>query len=137
MKKVIARIFLFVALLSVSAAVSHAQQPKNTDVVYVIGNVKNPSGITIMSEMRLRNALESAGGVKHKSSKVRVAHYRLVDGESKIKAVVNMKSIEKKASQNVLLEPYDIIDVSDKDGSFGHASGRVRLPPNFPASQAP
>ena len=137
-RNIVARIFLLVALFSVSFAVSQAQQVKTTEVVYVMGNVKNPSGITIVSGMRLADALEAAGGVRDKTRKVRVAHYRVFDGESKLKAKLDLTLIKKKASQNVLLEAYDIIDVSDKEGSFGHPSGKpLSLTSQFPPSQVP
>jgi hypothetical protein len=55
------------------------------------------------------------------SRKVRVAHFRVVDGKAKLRATVNLKSIMKEESRNVLLEPYDMIDVPDDKGSFGHA----------------
>ena len=137
MRKIIAQICMLVAFLAISIVVGRAQQAKDLKVVYVAGNVKNPAGIPFVTGMRLRDALEAAGGVKDKSDKVRVAHLRLVDGESKLKAKVDFTLIKKRASQNVLLEPYDIIDVSDKRGSFGHPSGRFRLPPNFLDSQTP
>jgi protein involved in polysaccharide export with SLBB domain len=137
MRKIITQICMLVALLGISLVASYAQQAKDLKVVYVAGNVKNPAGIPFVTGMRLRDALEAAGGVKDTGDKVRVAHLRLVDGESKLKAKVDFTSIKKRASQNVLLEPYDIIDVSDKRGSFGHPSGRFRLPPNFLNSQTP
>ena len=126
MTNIMAQICMLVALLGISIVVSHAQQAKDLKVVYVAGNVKNPAGIPFVTGMRLRDALEAVGGVKDKSIKVRVAHYRLVDGESKLKAKVDLTLIRKQASQNVLLEAYDIIDVSDERGSFGHPSGRFR-----------
>ena len=137
MRKIIAQICMLAALLGISIVVSHAQQAKDLKVVYVAGNVKNPAGIPFVTGVRLRDALEAAGGVKYTSDKVRVAHLRLVDGESKLKAKIDFTLIKKRASQNILLEPYDIIDVSDKRGSFGHPSGRFRLPPNFLDSQTP
>ena len=124
MSRIIANVFLLTALLGLTASVGHAQQSKNVDVVYVIGNVKNPAGITLVTGIRLRDALESAGGVKRKSRKVQVAHYRVVDGKLK-QARANLKSIMKQESQNVLLEPYDLIDLSDDKGSFGHAIIRI------------
>lgn len=137
MRKIIAQICLLVALLGISIVVSPAQQGKDLKVVYVAGNVKNSAGIPFVTGMRLCDALEAAGGVQDKSEKVRVAHLRVVDGESKLKAKVDFTLIKEQGSQNVLLEPYDIIDVSDKRGSFGHPSGRFRLPPNFLDSQTP
>lgn len=137
MGNIIAQMCMLVALLGICIVVSHAQQAKDQKVVYVAGNVKNPAGIPFVTGMRLRDALEAASGVKDNSNKIRVAHFRLVNGESKLKGKVDFTLIKKRASQNVLLEPYDIIDVSDKRGSFGHPSGRIRLLPNFLDSQTP
>lgn len=137
MRNIIAQMCMLAALFGICVVVSHAQQAKDLKVVYVAGNVNNPAGIPFVPGMRLRDALEAAHGVKDKSNKVRIAHFRVVDGESKLKGKVDFTLIKKRASQNVLLEPYDIIDVSDKRGSFGHPSGRIRLLPNFLGSQTP
>lgn len=137
MRNIIAQMCLLVALFGISSVVSYAQQAKDLKVVYVAGNVNNPASIPFVNGMRLRDAFVAAGGVKDKSNKVRVAHFRLVEDESKLLAKVDLTLIKKRASHNVLLEPYDIIDVSDKRGSFGHPSGRFCLPPSFLDSQTP
>lgn len=137
MRNIIAQICMLVALLGISIVVSHAQQAKDLKVVYVAGNVKNPAGIPFVTGMRLRDALKASRGVKDKSNKVRVAHFRLIDGEAKLKAKLDLTLIKKRTNQNVLLEPYDIIEVSDKRGSFGHPSGRFLLPQSFLDSQIP
>ncbi|HKR60747.1 MAG TPA: SLBB domain-containing protein [Pyrinomonadaceae bacterium] len=120
------KLWLVVALIVGAAVTARAQQSATVEpMVYVMGNIEKPSGVVLLSGMRLLGALQAAGGVKHRSGKVRIALFRLVDGKADRRTVLKLKSVTKQASLNELLQPYDIIDVSDKDGSFGHPSGRL------------
>lgn len=88
--------------------------------VYVVGNVAAPANLYLREGTTLTRALAQVGGVKEANEeKVRI--YRRKQDEPQQVMTVNYKAIKQGKEQDVVLQPYDIIEVP-KRGAFAPAS---------------
>ena len=90
------------------------------DVVYVTGNVKDPKAIFLTEGLTLKQAISLAGGPSRNSKRVRVRVLGTAE-HTQMKFVLSLKAIGNHGFVDPLLNAYDIIEVSDEDGLFGHA----------------
>jgi polysaccharide export outer membrane protein len=82
--------------------------------VYVTGSVASPQGIFMRDQLTLSLAVAMVGGPKDtaKTSDVRI--YRQKPGSQEQETIrVDLAAIKKNQKPDVLLQPYDVIDVPD------------------------
>jgi polysaccharide export outer membrane protein len=82
--------------------------------VYVTGSVNSPQGIFLRDQLTLSLAIAMVGGPKEtaKTSDVRI--YRQKPGSQEQETIrVDLAAIKKNQKPDVLLQPYDVIDVPD------------------------
>jgi len=85
--------------------------------IYITGNVVQPANIYLREQMTLSRALAIVGGPRNaKEDKVRI--YRQKPGMMKQEVVtVDYKAIKQGKAEDVLLQPYDVIEVPER-GKF-------------------
>ena len=94
--------------------------------IYVIGGVNNPRPISSREEMTVSRAISSAGGLAKEAVESDVTVYRR-DGKEGKSIVVDLKKIRSKQQDDLILKPFDIVDVGQK----GRA--KPKFPPNVNA----
>lgn len=84
-------------------------------VVYVGGNVKRPGQFPLKENVTLTQAIALAGGVEQDSKRKEVRLWRSngTNQNDRTEQVVNLDEIEKNASKDILLRPYDIVLVPE------------------------
>lgn len=88
------------------------------DLVAVIGSVKKTE-IVFVDGMTMMRAIELAGGVGKNGELVLVRIYRTsIEGPRRDPIIVNLKAIKERRIEDVLLQPWDLIEVSDELGHF-------------------
>lgn len=90
--------------------------------VYVIGAVNNPRPVYSRSEMTVSHAIASAGGLAKEADGRRVTILRRQAGETR-PLEVDMTIAAADPSKDVVLKPFDIIDVASRGG------GKRKFPP--------
>lgn len=82
--------------------------------VYITGSVNAPQGVFLREQLTLTRALAMVGGVKKeaKSSDIRI--YRQKPGSSEQQTIiVDLSAIKKNQKPDVLLQPYDVVEVPE------------------------
>lgn len=98
--------------------------------VYITGSVNNPTGIYLRDKMTLGLALGMVGGPKKEAKLSEVRIWRLkADSTNRELITVDYSAIKKNQKPDVLLQPYDVIDV----GELGMFSGPRFFPTIFSA----
>lgn len=89
-----------------------------TGVIYVSGNVKKPGAFPLKENITLTQAIALAGGPDQDSKRKEVRLWRAngPNQTDKIEQIVNLDEIEKNASKDILLRPYDIVLVPEATG---------------------
>ena len=84
---------------------------------FVIGNVHNPMAIPLRDKVTLTTALAMAGGLMEntKASKIRIER-RKPGSTSKDVLVADLNAIKKQQSEDVVLQPGDIVEVPTSTG---------------------
>jgi protein involved in polysaccharide export with SLBB domain len=95
--------------------------------IYVIGAVNNPRPLYTPSEITLSRAIAMAGGVTKQADQRNVTIFRRSGGESSV-IQADLKIANSK-SGDVILKPFDIIDVAGKGGS------KRQFPPEPPPNR--
>lgn len=90
--------------------------------VYVIGAVNSPRPVFTRGEMTVSRAVASAGGLAKDADGGKVTIFRRVGSESKVEET-NLAKIKRGELIDVVLRPFDIIDVA------GKGSGKRKDPP--------
>ena len=90
--------------------------------IYLIGGVNNPREISSRDQMTVSRAIASAGGLSKEAVENDVTIYRHEGKDSKTIAV-DLKKIRSKQQDDVVLKPYDIVDVGQK------GRGKPKFPP--------
>jgi polysaccharide export outer membrane protein len=84
------------------------------DQVYVVGNVYHPQAIPIKDPITVSHAIAVAGGPLRDSKTDRVHIIRQVPGSSgQSELYVSLKDIASKKTEDVLLRPNDVVEVSE------------------------
>ncbi|HQU82808.1 MAG TPA: SLBB domain-containing protein [Pyrinomonadaceae bacterium] len=84
-----------------------------SDPVYVIGGVNNPKQISMRSQLTVSRAIDSAGGASKDALINSITIFRRINRETKI-IEVDLEKIKTGLSEDVVLQSFDIIDVSQK-----------------------
>lgn len=92
--------------------------------VYVIGGVNNPRSVSTRAEITVARAILSAGGISKDGLRNEVTIYRRSGGTLET-IEVSFEDIREGKAEDVLLKPYDIVDVAQK------GRGKRRFPPSF------
>jgi polysaccharide export outer membrane protein len=80
--------------------------------IYITGSVVAPQGIYLQNGMTISRAIALVGGIKKDGKGEDIRIFRQKPGTSEQKLIkVNLTAIKKMKEPDVLLEPYDIIDV--------------------------
>jgi polysaccharide export outer membrane protein len=89
-------------------------------VIYIVGNVATPQRIFFKESITFMQAIAMAGDVLRDSMSDRVYIYRSsLDGSEKTIITVNLKTTKNRRTEDVVLQPYDIIEVLSKRGHPG------------------
>lgn len=89
--------------------------------VYINGEISNNSGVLIKEGgLSLTQAIAKAGGVREKAKIKEVLIYRKKGNSNEFEVITaNLKLIKEQQEKDVMLEPYDIIDIGTKKQSIG------------------
>ncbi len=87
------------------------------DQIYVVGNVFKPSSIPLKEPITVTRAIAMAGGTMRdtKSDRIRIIR-QLPNATTKNEIYVDLKAIEKKQAEDIVLQPNDIVDVPTSSG---------------------
>lgn len=87
--------------------------------VYITGAVVSPQNLYLRSGLQLTTAIAMVGGLRREAKANAITIYRRKEGTTEPeKVVVNFNDIRKSKAPDVVLQPYDIIEVQDNLGSF-------------------
>lgn len=82
--------------------------------VYITGAVVSPGGLFLRDQLTLSRALAMVGGVRKEAKLSDVVIYRQVPGSIKQETIhVDVAAIKKNQKEDFILQPYDIIEVSE------------------------
>ncbi|HEX2267915.1 MAG TPA: polysaccharide biosynthesis/export family protein [Pyrinomonadaceae bacterium] len=82
--------------------------------VYITGAVQSPGGVYLRDQLMLSRALAMVGGVKKEAKTGDVRIYRQVVGSANQEVItVDLAAIKKNQKPDVLLQPYDVIEVPE------------------------
>src|ERR1700741_1279254 len=82
--------------------------------VYITGAVNSPGGLYLRDQLMLSRALAMVGGVQKEAKLNDVRIYRQVPGSSNQEVIhVDVAAIKKNQKPDFLLQPYDVIEVSE------------------------
>jgi len=82
--------------------------------VYITGSVVSPGSIMLRDNLTLSRALATVGGTRKEAKVSEITIYRQIPGSSGQEILkVDLAAIKKNQSPDVLLKPYDVIDVSE------------------------
>jgi len=96
--------------------------------IYVIGAVNSPRPIYARSQTTVSHAIATAGGLVKGAGEDTISIYRREGGDTKIVSV-DLGKIRRGESEDVILRPFDIIDVAAKGG------GKRKYPPAVGSSE--
>jgi polysaccharide export outer membrane protein len=86
--------------------------------VYITGSVVSPGSIMMRDDLTLSRALAMVGGTRKEAKASEVRIYRQIAGSKNQDILkVDLAAIKKNEIPDVLLKPYDVIDISD-NGPF-------------------
>lgn len=83
---------------------------REAEPVYVIGGVAVPKRISLRTQTTLSRAIASAGGFSKDSDSKQITIFRREGNDTKI-IQANFDEIEKNADKDVVLQPFDVVDV--------------------------
>lgn len=92
------------------------------DPIYVIGGVAAPKRLSSRTQTTLSRAIAGAGGFTKDAEPENITIFRRTAGETEI-IEVNYREIEKNAEKDILLKPFDVVDVGVR------GRGKSKLPP--------
>lgn len=89
--------------------------------VYITGSVNQPQGVYLRDQLTLTRALSMVGGVRKEAKTSEIRIYRQKPGSSEQDTIIaDLTAIKKRQKPDVVLEPYDIIEVPEA-GMFSSA----------------
>ncbi|HZI18371.1 MAG TPA: SLBB domain-containing protein [Pyrinomonadaceae bacterium] len=87
--------------------------------VYITGAVVSPQNLYLRNGLQLTQAIAMVGGLRREAKASALTIYRRKEGTTEHeKLIVNFNDIRKEKAPDVVLQPYDIIEVQDTSGSF-------------------
>ncbi len=82
--------------------------------VYITGAVQAPGGVYLRDQLMLSRALAMVGGVRKEAKTSDVRIYRQIVGSANQEVItVDLAAIKKNQKPDVLLQPYDVIEVPE------------------------
>jgi polysaccharide export outer membrane protein len=82
--------------------------------VYITGSVISPGSIMLRDNLTLSRALATVGGTRKEAKISEITIYRQIPGSSGQQILkIDLAAIKKNQTPDVLLKPYDVIDVSE------------------------
>ena len=82
--------------------------------VYVTGAVLSPGGIFLREQLMLSRAIAMVGGTRKEAKLSDIKVFRQVPGSANQEVIsVNLEAIKKNQQPDFLLQPYDVIEVSE------------------------
>lgn len=82
--------------------------------IYITGSVVSPQGLYLQNGLTLSRAIAMVGGIRKDAKSEEIKIYRQKRGTSEQELLtVNFNAIKKKQAEDILLQPYDIIDVAE------------------------
>lgn len=81
--------------------------------IFVTGAVVQPSNLYLRNDMTLFRAIAQVGGLRKDAKTDKIYIYRKSKGKPAEPLIVNFDAIRKNKAPDVLLEPYDIVEVRD------------------------
>lgn len=82
--------------------------------VYIMGSVANPQGIYLRDQLTLSRAIAMVGGVRREANSKDIRIYRQKPGSQDQEVIkVDYAAIKNRKQQDVLLKPYDVIEVRE------------------------
>jgi len=88
------------------------------DSVFVLGNVTKQRGIRFSEGMTVTGAIAMVGGVLRSSAIVAIRVHRTSSKGRQQPVIVRLKAILDGHAENILLQPWDAVEVSDELGRF-------------------
>ena len=85
--------------------------------IYIVGAVTQPQGIYHKEKLQLTRALAMVGGIRRgaKASAVRIIRLKPNSSEQDV-VMVNYDAIRKQKQPDVMLQPYDVVEVPEESG---------------------
>ena len=113
---------LILAIVSLLAeVVARAQQQSSTDAspseqIYVTGQVVAPQAIFFKQLITISRAITMAGGMLPHAGRDRVLIYRNNTENKTLMTmiIVGQKAIKKQRAEDILLQPYDVVEIVSK-----------------------
>ena len=94
--------------------------------VYITGSVVSPQGVYARDQLTLSTALAMVGGVKKEAKVEAVLIHRLKPGSAQRETIrVDLAAIKKSQKADVLLQPYDWIEVPEAGALSGGRLGQT------------
>lgn len=94
--------------------------------VYVTGSVTSPQGVHARDQLTLSTALAMVGGVKKEAKTDEILIHRLKAGSTERETIkVDLKAIKKSQKSDVVLQPYDWIEVPEAGPFTGDRLGQT------------
>ena len=89
------------------------------DSVFIMGNVRKAEALAFVEGMTATRAIALAGGFIMSSDLVAIRIHRTsIGGSQRDPIIISLKSIREHRTEDVLLQPWDIVEVSDDRGHF-------------------
>lgn len=90
----------------------------DADQAYMIGAVRNPAPIILKEPLTLSDAIARSGGLAPDANSEKIRIVRQVNGTSaKTEIIANLKAINKRQTEDILLQANDVIDVPGASGA--------------------
>lgn len=82
--------------------------------VYITGSVQSPQGVYIRDQLTISRALAMVGGVRKEAKTSDIRIYRQKPGSPEQETIrVDLQAIKRNQKPDVLLQPYDVIEVPE------------------------
>ncbi len=85
--------------------------------IYVVGEVVSPQAITFKKSITVTQVIAMAGGVSPSGGVERIRIHRQNYQQTRMLIVADLKAIAKRRAEDLLLQPYDIVEVLSKESS--------------------
>lgn len=99
----------------------------DAEQAYIIGAVKSTAPITLKEPVTLSEAIARAGGLAPEANSEKIRVIRQVKGTTtKTEIVANLKAINKRQQEDILLQANDVIDVPGPSGGKKFLDGLMK-----------
>lgn len=108
-------------------------------VAYIVGSVSQPQAIILKEPTTVAQAITIAGGFLpgSKTDNIHLLRHPSADKATWTDIRLDYKRIKSGRAEDILLEPFDIVDVRDKRGHGGGSPIFFKMPPPPPKIELP